>query len=105
MKEEVGYCPSCGHESGEGTSFCSHCGASLSAPRSQPTDADRKSLLEQMEHVREVAALYTPHYEAYNNWQVAAEIAAARVYENRSWKRIFYIGLPFVLAICTSVLP
>lgn len=99
MKDRASYCPSCGQESGEGTRFCSRCGAPLSVSHNQPADAERKSLLEQMEHVREVAALCTPHYEAYNKWQVAVENAATRVYENRSWKTIFYIGLPIAIIL------
>lgn len=92
-------CSSCGKLISDSAKFCPECGAQviMSFEKAEFQDQERKGLLAKLEIVREVAIRCKPHYEAYNRWQRAMDIAVSKVYENKEWKIPFFIGLPFAI--------
>lgn len=92
------FCNSCGATIDGQAAFCPSCGAQqakdIQTVQTQPV---RQALLDDMEKVYRVASECTPHYAAFNQWQSCIEGLSRRRYENKAWKTLLYVGLPFAI--------
>lgn len=96
-------CRQCGAESSCGI-FCTFCGARLSGENSAVQDHERQELLALLSRVCTVAEKCAPYFDNYNQLEREIEICYYRRYENKTWKKIFYIGLPFAILLALPVL-
>ena len=96
-------CRQCGAEI-SGGKFCAYCGARLRDVSAAEPDHKRKELLALLMKAHSLAEKCAPYFDEYHYLEGIVDVCSYRKYENKTWKIIFWVGLPFAILFGTPML-